>query len=499
MNTAAILAAGIGSRLRPLTNNQPKCLVKVNGKPILEHQLDALKKAGITKVIIVVGYEGYKIEQYCKRYEGLEIEIIYNHDYENTNNMYSMYLLRNKLKGREFLFCNADVIYDEEIIRKIVEAKMENWIAVDVGTYNEESMKVTVNDDGRITGISKSFSKNVSYGRSVDLYRLTTEGSFAFFNEIEKIIEQQKREREWTEVVIDKLASERKVTFKPLDIHGLRWVEIDNFDDLALADRVFSDFNIDDYKAVFLDLDGTLIVGGQAIEGAKDFIEMLLKKGINYYYVTNNSSRSKKDYVKKLNSLGLHALEENIILSTDGLVQYLLSKKITRVYCLGTESMKCELLKYGIVHDDENPQCVVVGYDTELTYQKLRDACKWINKGLDYYLTHKDVFCPSEVGPIPDAGAILKSIVVTTGRKPRYVFGKPNPHMLSHLIDESSTAEKYLFIGDRLYTDKTLADRLKIDFALVLTGETTRSMLQAVHKKDWPKLIIRSIADICQI
>ncbi len=87
---AVILAAGLGSRLRPMTDNKPKCLVKINGKPLLQYQLDAYKQADIVDILIIVGYQGKKVEEYCKHIKGLNIKVIYNNDYEFTNNMYSL-------------------------------------------------------------------------------------------------------------------------------------------------------------------------------------------------------------------------------------------------------------------------------------------------------------------------------------------------------------------------------------------------------------------------
>lgn len=153
-----ILAAGVGSRLRPMTNNKPKCLVKVCGKPILEYQLDAYYKAGIKDIIIVVGYEGQAIYDYCKHIKKLNITIVSNDDYETTNNMYSVYLARNYLKGFPFILNNADLAIEDSIIHALVSHESENSVAVDLGCYNDESMKVIV-EDNKIISISKKSQK----------------------------------------------------------------------------------------------------------------------------------------------------------------------------------------------------------------------------------------------------------------------------------------------------------------------------------------------------
>jgi HAD superfamily hydrolase (TIGR01450 family) len=495
LQTAAILAAGIGSRLRPITTKIPKCMVKVGGKPILEYQLDAFKKAGITKAYIVVGYEAQCIIDYCRDYKGLSFEFIHNFDYESNNNMYSMYLLREQLQGKEFMFCNADVIYDQQIISKMAFQSTGNYIAVDAGTYDPESMKVTVDHDGFISGIRKTFREE-AYGRSADLYRLSSEGSVQFFNRIIQIIEQEGNVREWTEVVIDQLSAEREILFTPVNIHEYPWVEIDNYDDLSSADLCFSNFDIDKYKVYFVDIDGTLALGDILIDGADLFIKWLQQNQKAYYFVTNNSSKSKLDYVKKLANLGIETDPHHIILSTDALIEWLKNHAISRVYCLGTESMKDELERAGITHVEEDPEHVVIGYDTELTYQKLQTACQWIHRGVGYSATHMDVYCPTPQGPIPDIGTFIQLIEMTTGRKAKNIFGKPNASMLAHLIGTQYLPMESVMIGDRIYTDKEMANRLGLDFICVLSGETKRGDLQELDRPNWPALVLPSISEI---
>lgn len=496
VKTLAILAAGVGSRLRPITTDIPKCMVKVGGRPILGHQLDVFHKAGITDVKIVLGYEAQKVVDYCMDWRGMAVEFFVNEDYENNNNMYSMYLMRDALKGRDFIFCNGDVIYDEWVAAQIVNSPDEDYIAVDQGTHDQESMKVILDVDGYIAGIRKSFSSEEAYGRSVDLYRLTPGGSTAFFDEIARIIEGEGSVREWTEVALDRLCRKGGILFKPFNVHPHPWVEVDNYADLVRADRVFSGLELDGCKAFFVDIDGTLAIGERAIQGAPDFVQRLRDGRKAVYFISNNSSRSKADYVVKLRKLGIKAGEDEIILSTDGLAELLQSISIKRVYCLGTESMKAQLLLSGIEHVEDQPEAVVVGYDTELTYEKLRKACAWINAGKEYYVTHMDVFCPSPDGPVPDAGTLIRTIELTTGRRPKAVLGKPNSAMLSHVIGRLYKPEETVLVGDRIYTDKAMADRMGIRFICVLSGETRREDLQVFDENEWPSLIVDSVASI---
>src|SRR5690606_15301721 len=114
-----ILAAGVGSRLRPMTNNKPKCLVTTAGKAILQYQIDAYREAGIDQLVIIVGYEGNAIRQYCKHIKDIKITILENSDYEITNNMYSLYLAKNHVEGSPFILNNADLSIDSKIVQKL--------------------------------------------------------------------------------------------------------------------------------------------------------------------------------------------------------------------------------------------------------------------------------------------------------------------------------------------------------------------------------------------
>ncbi|MFB2761450.1 NTP transferase domain-containing protein [Shewanella xiamenensis] len=235
-----ILAAGVGSRLRPMTNDKPKCLVTTAGKTILQYQLDTYKEAGIKDLVIVVGYEGNKIKDYCKHIKDFNITIIENDIYEDTNNMYSFYLVKDQVKGKPFILNNADLSVDPSLVSKMLNDSRDNLVAVDKGLYNEESMKVTVNSLGNIVDISKKISEKDSYGCSIDFYKFSDTSSQIFFNELERIIEIDKNLKDWTEVAMQRLFKSQLLEFEPFDIQGLSWVEIDNYDDLALSDQIFS-------------------------------------------------------------------------------------------------------------------------------------------------------------------------------------------------------------------------------------------------------------------
>ena len=233
---ALILAAGLGTRLAPLTNEVPKSMVEVNGKPILVKQIENLLNNGVEDITIITGYKSHVIENLVKEYYP-NIKIIESVDYEKTNNMYSAYLARNVLQGEDFLMMNADVYYDEEIITELLDEKYENAIVTDIGSYSDESMKV-IFDGNRITAISKQITKEEALGNSIDVYKFSKEAGKAFFEKCKEYIEEKQELKMWSEVALNAILDE--VSFVPCPLKG-RWVEIDNHDDLRLAEELFKD------------------------------------------------------------------------------------------------------------------------------------------------------------------------------------------------------------------------------------------------------------------
>ena len=189
------------------------------------------------------------------------------------------------------------------------------------------------------------------------------------------------------------------------------------------------------------------------------------------------------------------ATGSQIILSTDGLIDFLKDQKTEKVAILGTDAFKKTVLDDGFVIDEKNPEYLLMGYDTELTYKKLATATILIGRGVDLLATHCDLVCPTEEGPIPDIGSMIALIETATGVRPKRIFGKPNPEMILHVIRKKGiTMEKVVVIGDRLYTDIELAKRIGCSSVLVLSGDTKR---EDVEESDVnPNLIVKRIAKI---
>lgn len=272
-----------------------------------------------------------------------------------------------------------------------------------------------------------------------------------------------------------------RLAFNVLNVNGLPWVEIDNYDDLALADKIFAQLNkkITDYKGYCFDLDGTIYVGGQVLENVVDEINKIKKEGKLVRFISNNSSKNKDEYTKKLREMGLDIGKDDIKLSTDSAINFLQQQQIKKVYVVGTKSLQKEIIDAGFEICSHEPDFILLGYDTELSYSKLATACRLINSGVDYVATHCDIFCPSENGPIPDIGSMIYMLEMTTGKSPYKIFGKPNSDLIE-LILQTDKIERndLLMIGDRLYTDIKMAETAGIDSVLVLSGDTKRDEVE---------------------
>ena len=248
-------------------------------------------------------------------------------------------------------------------------------------------------------------------------------------------------------------------------------------------------------KIVLLDLDGTIHLGGTPIPGAVDFIQRCHENGVKTIFLSNNSSKSVNEYVMKLNSMGINACVDDVLLSTHDCIQWLKMKEWTNVYCLGTKSMKEMMVENGIKCLEDDVDCVVLGYDTELTYEKLAKATSLIHQNIPLVATHPDIVCPSPEGGLPDVGAILKMIELTTGVQPTIITGKPRSEMILGRLDiEGVEPSKVAMIGDRLYTDMEMARSSEVVSVLVLSGEATQ---EDVDNYSWtPDFVVNSVDDI---
>ena len=245
-------------------------------------------------------------------------------------------------------------------------------------------------------------------------------------------------------------------------------------------------------RCVVLDMDGTVYLGHIPIEGAVGFIQRHWNS-LDFYFLSNNTSKSPLTYVNKLNSMGIAAREDLLLSPVTPLVDFLRANNIARVFPVGNADFQHDLLKrmpeLQLVEDAA--QAVVLAYDTELTYHKLaRSAVLLQDSSVLFLATHPDLVCPSPEGPLPDVGSFISLYATATGRIPQHIFGKPDPAVLAPLLARYSKDEMVM-VGDRLSTDIQLARNAGIDSILVLSGEATRADLE--KEQHQPTLVLEDL------
>ena len=254
--------------------------------------------------------------------------------------------------------------------------------------------------------------------------------------------------------------------------------------------------DINSKKCFVFDLDGTVYLGDRPIQGTIDFIRRNLPRR-EIFFLTNNTSKNLDDYVEKLAGFGIQVGLERILSPLLPLVDYLRDQGIRCLYPVGNASFQAylkERLPEVVFTSGNDCQAVVLGYDTELTYQKLADSCLLLQRPEVRFLsTHPDMVCPSAKGPLPDTGSFVKLYEGATGRLPELVFGKPNTLVLSPLL-KRFRREEMVMVGDRLTTDKVLAENAGIDFILVLSGEAQCADLPSLERQ--PTLVLENLGSL---
>ncbi len=254
-----------------------------------------------------------------------------------------------------------------------------------------------------------------------------------------------------------------------------------------------------DVKTFLLDMDGTFYLGDKIIEGSLDFIKKVEETGRNYMFLTNNSSHNADFYVQRLARMGLKTDRTHVMTSGEATCEKL--NEIypgKRVFLLGNEYLAAEMAEAGIVVDNENPEIVVIGFDTTLDYKKMWDVCNFVRAGLPYIATHPDFNCPTETGFMPDIGAIMDFIAASTGRRPDLIVGKPHTGIVEAVLRRTGlTVNELAMVGDRLYTDIETGVRSGMLSILVMSGETTEEMLAESTTK--PDLKFGRLADMNEL
>lgn len=250
-------------------------------------------------------------------------------------------------------------------------------------------------------------------------------------------------------------------------------------------------------KLFLLDMDGTIYLDNDLFDGTLDFLEHVKSIGGKYMFLTNNSSKSVDKYIEKLASLGIDSVADDFLTSTNATVLFLNKKDYKKIYAFGTASFKEQLREAGLPITDkleDGIDCLCMGFDTELTFQKLEDACILLNRGVDYIATNPDWVCPTWYGYVPDCGSVSEMLYNATKRRPQFI-GKPQPEMPLLAIEKTGfKKEEAVLIGDRLYTDIASGVNAGISSIFVLSGEGTMEDLEKSEVK--PEFVYKNIREI---
>ena len=242
--------------------------------------------------------------------------------------------------------------------------------------------------------------------------------------------------------------------------------------------------NLKDLRLFLLDMDGTIYLDNNLFDGVTDFLAHIKAIGGKYMFLTNNSSKSVDKYIEKLAGLGISSVADDFLTSTDATIAHLKKRSYNKIYALGTASFRQQLRQADLPVTDrleDGIDCLCMGFDTELTFQKLEDACILLGRNVDYIATNPDWVCPTWYGYVPDCGSVSQMLYNATKRRPQFI-GKPEPTMALLAMEKTGfMPQETVLIGDRLYTDIACGFNAGICSIFVLSGEGT---LEDVEKSD---------------
>jgi choline kinase len=241
---AVILAAGVGSRIRPLTGNCPKSLLKVGGHTILEMMILHIRDCGITDVVFVLGYLQEQIKAYVTHnFPELKAHFITNEQYATTNTGFSLMLARDLVAGSSFIKFDADVVFDKAILSQLIDCEHDNALCIDKNIQlDAEEIKVIIKEQNRVVKANKTVNPKEAIGESIGIEKICAETSIQLFDELKTMMQDSQNHQEYYEAAYERLI-EKNVPFYALDISGLKWIEIDTKEDFITAKKIFNSKN----------------------------------------------------------------------------------------------------------------------------------------------------------------------------------------------------------------------------------------------------------------
>lgn len=250
-------------------------------------------------------------------------------------------------------------------------------------------------------------------------------------------------------------------------------------------------------KTFVLDMDGTIYLGDKLFDFTPAFLRRVEETGRDFCFFTNNSSRNRGAYLAKLAKMGIYIPAERMLISNGVILDWLAANRPgCSAYVVGTPALLEDFRSAGIDPESERPDCVVLGFDTTLTYEKLRVACGHVRSGVELFGVNPDLNCPVEGGFIPDCGSIAELVRASTGVSCKF-FGKPSRHALDYILKHTGRRPHELaVVGDRLYTDIAVAGGTDVASILVMSGETTPELL--ANSGIRPDIICESLGELTE-
>jgi len=237
---AIILAAGVGSRIRPLTDNTPKSLLKVGDKTILERMITNIEDVEMTEVIVITGYLEEQIKEFIReKFPHLNVTYIKNEKYDQTNTGYSLLLTKEAVGDDDFVKFDADVVFEKAILEQLVKSSHSSALCIDKNINLEaEEVKVECDKDGNVLKVGKKLPPQTAAGESIGIEKISKDAAKVLFAELEDLMKDQANHQQYYDDSYTTLV-EKGIPFGAVDITGLKWVEIDTHEDYKKAQELF--------------------------------------------------------------------------------------------------------------------------------------------------------------------------------------------------------------------------------------------------------------------
>jgi choline kinase len=239
---AVLLAAGVGSRIRPLTDNQPKSFIPVAGVSILERMLKAVQEVGITEVGVVTGYLAEQVQEFITdKFPQLHVTFMHNEKYEVTNTGYSLLLTKDFVGDDSFIKFDADVVFETAVLRRLIDADVPSALCIDKNINLEaEEVKVITDAENKVMQVGKKLDPHQSTGESIGIEKIDKDAAKVLFAELESLMKDQANWQEYYDDSYTTLVA-KGCPMYAVDITGLKWVEIDTHEDYAKAQEMFAE------------------------------------------------------------------------------------------------------------------------------------------------------------------------------------------------------------------------------------------------------------------